>query len=75
MDYVMAYGLCHDIAASWSPSTFVLFVALCGPLLPPTGSWFNIIMTGTQIVVIVIILAAGFSRGKTANLTPFLPFG
>jgi len=32
-------------------------------------------MTGTQVVVIIIILAAGFSKGSTKNLTPFVPMG
>jgi hypothetical protein len=32
-------------------------------------------MTGSQVVVIIIILAAGFSKADRANLTPFLPFG
>lgn len=32
-------------------------------------------MTGSQVAVIIIILAAGFSKAKPANLTPFLPFG
>ena len=39
------------------------------------GSWFNLLMTGSQVVVIIIILAAGFSKGNPKNLTPFTPFG
>jgi APA family basic amino acid/polyamine antiporter len=32
-------------------------------------------VTGTQILVILIILIAGFSKANPANLTPFMPFG
>lgn len=45
------------------------------PAGPAAGSWFNLIMTGTQVVVIIIILAAGFTRSSPKNLTPFLPYG
>ncbi|WIA39047.1 hypothetical protein OEZ86_005191 [Tetradesmus obliquus] len=39
------------------------------------GSWFNIVVTGSQLVVIAIILIAGFIKADRANLSPFLPFG
>jgi APA family basic amino acid/polyamine antiporter len=39
------------------------------------GSWFNIVVTGTQLLVIAIILIAGFVKANPANLTPFLPYG
>jgi hypothetical protein len=32
-------------------------------------------VTGTQILVILIILIAGFTKANPANLTPFMPFG
>ncbi|WIA18741.1 hypothetical protein OEZ85_003431 [Tetradesmus obliquus] len=54
-----------------------LVVACCTLLVFTTagGSWFNICVTGTQIVLILIILIAGFSKASTAHLTPFMPFG
>lgn len=39
------------------------------------GSWFNIVVTGTQLLVILIILIAGFVKANPANLKPFMPFG
>jgi basic amino acid/polyamine antiporter, APA family len=39
------------------------------------GSWFNIAVTGSQLIVIAIILIAGFVKSNRANLTPFLPYG
>jgi APA family basic amino acid/polyamine antiporter len=39
------------------------------------GSWFNIIVTGSQLLVILIILIAGFIKANPANMTPFLPYG
>lgn len=39
------------------------------------GSWFNIVVTGSQLLVIAIILIAGFIKADRANLSPFLPFG
>lgn len=56
-------------------SALSLSLSLACALICPSGSWFNLLMTTTQIVVIVVILGAGFSKGNTKNLTPFLPFG
>jgi hypothetical protein len=54
-----------------------LMIACCLMLSFSTagGSWFNIFMTGSQLLVILIILIAGFVKANPANLKPFLPFG
>lgn len=38
-------------------------------------SIFNWIASAVNTVVIIFVIIAGFSHGKTSNLTPFLPFG
>ncbi|KAL2933849.1 Cationic amino acid transporter 5 [Bienertia sinuspersici] len=40
-----------------------------------TTSIFNWIASGVNTVVIIFVIIAGFTQGKTSNLTPFLPFG
>jgi APA family basic amino acid/polyamine antiporter len=39
------------------------------------GATFNLIFTLAGLAVIVLILILGFIKGKTANLSPFLPYG
>eukprot|EP00882_Tetradesmus_deserticola_P001730 GHRQ01001859.1.p1 GENE.GHRQ01001859.1~~GHRQ01001859.1.p1 ORF type:complete len:634 (+),score=216.50 GHRQ01001859.1:64-1902(+) len=53
-------------------------ILLCCALLSFStagGSWFNIVMTGSQLLVILVILIAGFVKSDRANLSPFLPYG
>jgi hypothetical protein len=33
------------------------------------------VITGSQLLVILLILILGFWKSNTANLKPFLPFG
>jgi hypothetical protein len=35
---------------------------LCAYVRAVAGSWFNLLMTGSQVAVIIVILAAGFSK-------------
>lgn len=65
------HQLCHSPKPSQTPKLCVTVrvgsVVLC--------SWFNLALTGSQIAVILIILAAGFSKSNVKNMTPFLPYG
>lgn len=69
---IQAGGLAIDIPAA----ALVMFCV--GILSFSTGgsSWFNIVVTGTQFVVILVILIVGFTKANPANLTSnFLAFG
>jgi len=54
-----------------------LVCVLCVLLMFTTGggSWFNLVVTLSQLVVIAIILIAGFTKANPANMTPFAPNG
>eukprot|EP00775_Hariotina_reticulata_P003840 gene3840-4097_t len=54
-----------------------LMIGCCLMLMFTTagGSWFNIVVTGAQLIVILIILIVGFIKANPANMSPFLPFG
>lgn len=39
------------------------------------GATFNLVITLTQLVIIVLILILGFIKANPKNLTPFLPYG
>eukprot|EP00898_Chlorokybus_atmophyticus_P002465 jgi/Chlat1/3219/Chrsp22S03500 len=50
-----------------------LALMLC--LSTKTGSKFNVIITGSNVVVIVFVVIAGMTKAKVENFTPFAPFG
>jgi len=54
-----------------------LICLLCVLLMFTTGggSWFNLVVTITQLTVIAIILIAGFTKANVKNMQPFAPYG
>ncbi len=38
-------------------------------------SIFNTIVTGAQLLIILVVIIAGFTKADGANMTPFLPYG
>jgi len=54
---------------------YSIYAAACRLISALRPVCFCAVVTGTQLVVIVIILCAGFSKANPANLRPFMPFG
>ena len=56
-------------------SALVIVVGVLLMFTTGGGSIFNLVITISQLVVIAIILVAGFTKANPANLTPLLPYG
>ena len=64
-----------DYTVDFMAAALVIVVGVLLMFTTGGGSIFNLVITISQLVVIAIILVAGFTKANPANLTPFLPYG